>query len=271
MFQAAQAKVIAVESDGEGMVLEALAKVFATQDVRLVYVVPTFANPTGVTWSLARRAGLIALAQAWNVPVLEDDPYEAIRFSGEPLPPLAAMDDAGLVISLGTFSKMLAPGLRVGWLRAPESIRKHLVVAKQATDLHSSSLAQRAVVELLGSFDLEAHLNGLRAEYGARCAMMAKELARTFPSGARFHVPEGGLFLWVELPEGLDTLALLTTAVTEHRVAYVPGAPFFVERVRSNTLRLNFSNCAPADLVDGIGRLGALFSAALESRAALVL
>lgn len=268
VFQAAQARVVAVDSDREGMLLEALAKVLATEDARLIYLVPNFGNPTGVTWSSARRAGLLALAQAWKVPILEDDPYGAIRFSGEPLPPLAALDDQGLVISLGTFSKMLAPGLRVGWLRAPAATQRHLVVAKQATDLHSSSLAQRAIAELLGRFELEAHLQTLRATYRDRCHLMSDVVTASFPGGTRFEAPDGGLFLWVELPRGLDTLALLTTAVTRHRVAYVPGAPFFVERPRSNTLRLNFSNCQPAAIVDGVSALGALFTEALESRTA---
>jgi 2-aminoadipate transaminase len=269
VFQAAQAKVVAVESDREGMLLEALAKVLATHDARLIYLVPNFANPTGVTWSAARRAGLIALAQAWKVPVLEDDPYGAIRFAGSALPPLSSLDDTGLAITLGTFSKMLAPGLRVGWVRAAPALRRHLVVAKQASDLHSSTLSQRAVVELLGRFDLEAHLTKLRSVYGARCALMAESLRRAFPRGTRCLVPEGGLFLWAELPGVVDTLALLTEAVTRHRVAYVPGAPFFVagpdgRGVRTNALRLNFSNCREADIADGMERLGALFHEALE-------
>lgn len=271
VFQAAQAKVFAVDSDREGMQLEALAKVLATHDVRLIYLVPNFANPTGVTWSAPRRAGLVALAQAWKVPVLEDDPYGAIRFAGSPLPPLSSLDDAGLVISLGTFSKTLAPGLRVGWLRAASPLRKHVVVAKQANDLHSSTLSQRAVVELLARFDLEAHLSRLRGVYGARCRLMASALQRTFPAGTRCLVPEGGLFLWAELPGAVDTLALLTEAVTRHRVAYVPGAPFFVAGpvgagVRTNALRLNFSNCREADIVDGMERLGALFHEALANQ-----
>lgn len=264
VFQAAQARVIAVDSDREGMRLEALAAVLATDDVRLIYLVPNFANPTGVTWSAARRAGLIALAQAWKVPILEDDPYGAIRFSGEPQPPLASLDHEGLVTSLGTFSKMLAPGLRVGWLRAPVALQRHLVVAKQATDLHSSSLAQRAISELLTRFELEAHLATLRATYRDRCHVMADVVTASFPEGTHFERPDGGLFLWVELPRGVDTLELLTTAVTRHRVAYVPGAPFFVDRARSNTLRLNFSNCQPAAIVDGIASLGALFTEALQ-------
>lgn len=269
VFQAAQATIIGVESDREGMLLEAVAKVLATHDVRLVYLVPSFANPTGVTWSAARRAGLMALAHAWNVPVLEDDPYEALRFSGNAPAPLAAMDDRGLVSSLGTFSKMLAPGLRLGWLRAPEALVRHVVVAKQASDLHASSLSQRAVMELFDFFELESHLATLRTAYGERCAVMSDAIERSFPMGTRFERPDGGLFLWVELPEGIDTLALLPTAVNEHRVAYVPGAPFFVGRARPNTVRLNFSNCQPRDIVDGIHRLGALFTQALDLGVAL--
>ena len=253
VFQAAQARVIGVDSDREGMLLEGLAKVLATEDARLIYLVPNFANPTGVTWSAARRAGLVALAQAWKVPILEDDPYGAIRFSGQPSSPLASLDEQGLVISLGTFSKMLAPGLRVGWLRGPASLQRHLVVAKQASDLHSSSVAQRAVTELLEHFDLEAHLEKLRATYRERCHLMSDLVTASFPRGTRFECPDGGLFLWVELPPGLDTLALLATAVTRHRVAYVPGAPFFVDRPKSNTLRLNFSNCQPASTPFTVG------------------
>lgn len=268
VFQAAQATIVGVESDREGMILEALAKVFATKDVRLLYVVPTFANPTGVTWSPARRAGVMALAQAWNVPVLEDDPYEALRFSGTPVAPLAAFDD-GLTISLGTFSKLLAPGLRVGWLRAPERLRGPLVVAKQAADLHTSSISQRVVMALFDAFDLDAHLELLRSNYRERCEVMCDAVDAFFPRGTTFRRPDGGLFLWLELPPGLDTLALLPSAVSQHRVAYVPGAPFFVDRVRANTVRLNFSNCQPAALVDGMRRLGGLFSAALESPSAL--
>lgn len=267
VFQAAKATVVAVDSDREGMRLEALAKVLATHDARLIYLVPNFANPTGVTWSAARRAGLLALAQAWKVPVLEDDPYGAVRFSGTALPPLAALDDAGLVLSLGTFSKTLAPGLRVGWLRAPVAVRRHLVIAKQASDLHSGTLAQRAVVQLLASFDLEAHLVRLRAVYRERCELMFDALTRAFPRGTRCERPEGGLFLWAELPPGLDTLALLPTAVSRHRVAYVPGTPFFAAAPRDNALRLNFSNCRPDDIVDGMRGLGRLFAEALVADA----
>lgn len=261
VFRAAEAQVLGVASDEEGMRLEALAQVLATRPVRLIYVVPTFANPTGTTWSRARRAGLLALAQAWGVPILEDDPYSALRFSGTAQPSLASLDTDGLVVSLGTFSKLLAPGLRLGWARVPEALRRPFVIARQASDLHSSTLSQRVLVDLFEHFDLEAHLERLRTLYSARARAMGAALD-SFPSGTRFRTPDGGLFFWVELPEDLDATALLPSAVTRHRVAYVPGAPFFLTAPKRNALRLNFSNCSPVDIDDGVRRLGRFFDEA---------
>lgn len=263
VFRASQAEVIGVDCDHEGMRLEQLAQVLATRAVRLIYVVPTFSNPTGVCWSAARRAGLMALAQAWNVAVLEDDPYSALRFEGVTEAPLVSLDSSR-VISLGTFSKTLAPGLRLGWLRAPEAIRRHLVVARQANDLHPGTLVQRAVVELLSFFDLEAHLELLRHTYRERSALMLDRVRAEFPVGTVANTPEGGLFLWAELPARYDTSAWLAKAVTEQRVAFVPGAPFFVALPKPQTLRLNFSNCQPASIREGITRLGRLFAMETE-------
>lgn len=259
VFQASQARVRAVESDAEGMRLESLAQVLASNDVRLIYVVPNFANPTGVTWSARRRAGLVALAQAWRVPILEDDPYGAIRFRGQPLPPLCALEDDGLVLSLGTFSKTLAPGLRLGWLRARGEALKYLVVAKQASDLHASTLSQRAVARLLSTWDYDGHLETLRTSYRSRCEAMTSAIAQHFPDGSRFVHPEGGLFVWVTLPPHFDTQDLLAQCVAQERIAYVPGSPFFAHQPRPNTMRLNYSNRSVADIMDGMRRLGAFF------------
>jgi 2-aminoadipate transaminase len=223
--------------------------------VRLVYLVPNFQNPRGTTLSLRRRHALISLAQAHQVPVLEDDPYGELRFRGEALPPLASLDDTGLVVSLGTFSKTLAPGLRIGWIHAAPALLKHLVVAKQASDLFSPSLPQRAAIELFRSFDYAAHLGTLRATYGERCDAMLAALRSHFPRGTRFTHPDGGLFVWGELPGDVDTEALLANAV-EQKVAFVPGAPFFAAAPRRNTLRLNFSNRSPALIDEGLSRLG---------------
>ena len=254
VFAAAEARVVAVPSDDDGLDVAALARVLAREPVRLVYLVPSFQNPRGTTLSLPRRHALISLLQAHQVPVLEDDPYGALRFRGEALPPLAALDDSGLVISLGTFSKTLAPGLRLGWVHAARGLLKHLVVAKQACDLHCGTLAQRAVAELLSTFDFEAHLDTLRATYGERCAVMLDCLERGFPEGTRFTRPDGGLFVWAELPGEHDTEALLELAVRE-KVAFVPGAPFFAAAPRRNTLRLNFSNRSPELIREGMARL----------------
>ncbi len=268
VFSAAQARVVPVESDHEGLRLDALARVLATENVRLVYVVPNFANPTGGTLSLARRQGLMALTQSYQVPVLEDDPYGALRFSLSPVPPLAAFDDAGLVLSMGTFSKTLAPGLRVGWVLAPPAVRRHLVVAKQACDLHTGTLTQRATADLLAHFDYEAHLSRLCQVYSQRCETMNDALGAFLPAGSTFTKPHGGLFFWVELPGDYDTTALLPRAVAQ-KLAYVPGAPFFATAPRANTLRLNFSNRSPELIREGMKRLGRVLEQAAHEPGAL--
>ena len=264
VFTAAQARVVPVDSDAEGFKLDALARALATEDVRLIYLVPNFANPTGATLSLARRHAVMALAQSYGVPVLEDDPYGALRYSGEALPPLASLDSSELVLSMGTFSKTLAPGLRLGWVHAPKSMRKHLVVAKQACDLHTASLAQRAVARLLETFDYDGHVARLCQVYGERCEAMNRALKVCLPAGSRFSKPNGGLFFWVELPAALDAGALLPLAVAQ-KVAYVPGAPFFAASPKPNTLRLNFSNRPVEAIRDGMQRLGAIFSREIVS------
>ncbi len=264
VVQAAQARIVPVESDAEGFLLDALGKVLATEDVRMIYVVPNFANPTGATLTLARRHAVMALAQSYGVPVLEDDPYGALRYSGSALPPLASLDTSGLVLSMGTFSKTLAPGLRVGWMLAPPVMRKHLVVAKQASDLHTGTLTQRATVALLETFDYQGHIAKLCKVYAERCHAMNQVLQTSLPAGSLFTKPTGGLFFWVELPGSLDATALLPLAVAQ-KVAYVPGAPFFATAPKRNTLRLNFSN-RPIELIrDGMERLGRLFSHELRT------
>jgi 2-aminoadipate transaminase len=254
-FQASEATIVPVESDDEGIRVDQLAQVLATQPVRMIYVVPTFSNPKGLTLSLTRRQALVALADAYRVPVLEDDPYGELRYSGEELPPIAALDRSGMVISLGTFSKTLAPGLRIGWMLAPKAFKQHVVVAKQSADLHSSSISQRAVIELFETFDYDAHVTRLRDAYRPRRDAMLEAIERYFPAGTRFTRPMGGLFVWVELPSGLGASALFEAAIAE-KVAFVPGAPFYPRQPNPHTLRLNFSN-RPVELIEeGIRRLG---------------
>ncbi len=255
VFAGAEADIDVVGSDDDGMCVDELDALLARRRVKLIYVVADFGNPKGTTLSVARRLRLIELATRHHVTILEDDPYGELRFRGVRPPSLAALDDGGVVLQLGTFSKTLAPGLRIGWITgAPELVRA-CTTAKQAADLHSSNLGQRATAKLLETFDYDGHLAKIREVYGGRCDDLLSALSRHLPPGSRWTRPDGGLFVWVELPHGLDAERLLAVAV-EHRVAFVPGAPFFAEAPRANSLRLNFSNRG-GDLIEvGISRLG---------------
>jgi 2-aminoadipate transaminase len=266
VFAAAEARVITVGSDEHGMRIDELESALKHTRPRMIYLVPSFQNPRGTTLSLERRKALVALAQRFEVPILEDEPYAELRFRESPLPSLASLDTEGVVISLGTFSKTLAPGLRIGWLRASGAVMRAVVVAKQACDLHCSSLTQRVVAELLTQFDYEGHLEVIRGVYQERCAAMLEALERHLPEGSRWTTPDGGLFIWVELPVGLDAQALLPRAL-EQKLAYVPGAPFFASAPRLESLRLNFSNRPPELIELGMRRLGAVVRTALGAPA----
>jgi 2-aminoadipate transaminase len=242
------------------MCVDELPELIARSGARLIYLVPTFQNPRGTTLSLARRKKLARISAECGVPVLEDDPYGELRYEGATLPPVAAFDRRACVIYLGTFSKTLAPGLRIGYAVADERLIRALTVAKQAADLHTSVLGQRAVARMLETFDFDAHLRGLQRLYGERCAAMLASIERSFPAGTQWTRPEGGLFVWAELPAEIDAQALLTEAMRE-RVAFVPGAPFYPCEPQRNTLRLNFSNRPPAQIAQGMARLGACIAA----------
>ena len=264
-FRGYEAKFLVVTSDAEGMDVSALAAQLKTRRPKFIYVVPNFNNPKGTTLSLERRLQLVELAARHGVPILEDDPYGELRFRGAFLPPLAALDGAGMVINLGTFSKTLAPGLRIGWIHGPAGLMRSLTIGKQATDLHTNSLAQRATAKLLETFDYEGHLTRLREVYGSRAEAMKRALEAHLPPGTTRTDPEGGLFLWARLPGGLRTDALLELAVKE-RVAFVPGAPFYAGRPQHDFLRLNFSNRGEALIDEGMRRLGRVVAQELAQR-----
>ncbi len=255
VFAGAEAELDVVGSDDDGMRVDELEALLARRTVKLIYIVADFNNPKGTTLSVARRLELVALAARHGVIILEDDPYGELRFRGVRPPSLAALDEAGVVLQLGTFSKTLAPGLRIGWLTgAPELIRA-CTTAKQAADLHSGNLSQRATAKLLETFDYDGHLDRIRAVYGARCEDLLGALTRHLPTGSKWTRPDGGLFVWVELPPELDADQLLAAAV-QHKVAFVPGRPFFAKAPRANTLRLNFSNRGRDQIELGMTRLG---------------
>jgi len=253
-FSAYEAEVVALPGDDDGLRTELLEEGILENRPALIYVVPDFQNPRGTTLAPHRRKELAEVAQRHGIPVLEDDPYGALRFRGTAAAPIAALTD-GLTFHLGTFSKTLAPGLRLGWVHGPRQLMRAMTVAKQACDLHTATLTQHAVVELLQTFDYEAHLEVIRAEYRRRCEAMLRALERTMPPGTRWSTPDGGLFLWLELPPGLRDDEVFEAAI-EHAVAVVPGSGFFVGPPQHGFLRLNFSNQSEASIEIGMARLG---------------
>lgn len=248
-----EAEFLPLGSDDEGLRVDELVASPVTP--RLLYAEPEFNNPKGTTLSQERRERLIKWVHECRVPVVEDDPYCELRFRGEPARPLRAMDDSDRVIYLGTFSKTLAPGLRLGWMVGSKPLIRAATIAKQAADLHCASLTQRAVFELLQSFDLDRHIARLRQVYGERCDAMLAALAEHMPEGTRWTRPEGGMFIWLELPQGLSADDLFADALRE-KVAFVPGSGFFAGPPQTRFMRLNFSNRAPALIGEGMSRLG---------------
>lgn len=263
VFGGYEATVVPVASDDDGLVVDALEDVLRARRPKAIYLTATFQNPKGTTLSLPRRERLVALAAKHGVAIIEDEPYAELRYSGARLPTLAELGAAAgaQVIHLGTFSKVLSPGLRVAWATAPEPVLRALTVAKQAADLHTSTLVQRLVATLLETFDLEAHLAKLRAVYVERRDAMLSALERGFPKTARWTRPDGGLFLWCRLPDAVSADALLADALAE-KVAFVPGRSFFAEPPEGEFIRLNFSNRPPEAIEGGVARL----SRALERR-----
>ncbi|WP_078626713.1 PLP-dependent aminotransferase family protein [Streptomyces sp. NRRL S-241] len=256
-FRLAGARVVAVPCDAEGILPDALADLVARERPKLLYTVPTFQNPTGRTLPATRRAAVAELAARLGLWLVEDDPYGELRYEGPEVPWLAAHPGAqDRTALLGSFSKIMAPGLRLGWLRAPAALRRAAVVAKQAADLHTSTVDQLAAAHYLRSVDLDAHTATVRAAYRERRDALQSALSRTLPADCDWNLPAGGMFFWAELPEDHDATALLRTAVA-HGVAFVPGAPFFAADPDPRTLRLNFTTHTPEEITEGVARLGA--------------
>ncbi|PTY06230.1 aminotransferase [Opitutaceae bacterium EW11] len=260
-FQAYQANVVGIPADEEGLRADLLAETLAQVGPRpkFLYLIPNFQNPTGTSMSVRRRREIARLAREHDLLVVEDDPYGRLRYSGEESPALGALPDAGDWAYLGTASKILAPGLRVAWLATSHrGLYEKLVTGKQSCDLHTSTLNQRIVWQAVSQTAwLDSHIRRIRQAYGARRDAMLRTLEMHLPKGAHWTHPDGGLFLWVTLPGAVDTIELLRQAGS-CKVAFVPGAPFWVGNVPKNTLRLNFSHAAEPLIEEGIARLGLL-------------
>lgn len=238
-----------------GADMMALEKAFAERPrPRLAVLIPDFHNPLGVSMTDANRQRAAQLSNDYEVPLIEDDPYSLLRFTGQPKRPIKAYDESGTVFYLGSFSKMLAPGLRLGWIVAPAELIPKITTLREAIDLESSTLIQRAVMEFLSRGLLEPHLARLNAENGRRCFALLDALDQYMSDYASWTQPDGGLFIWATLPPNMDTLALLQEAIAE-KVVYIPGIAFTDGNNHHNALRLNFSNLAPQQIYEGIARL----------------
>ena len=258
------AEYVTVPMDEHGMNTDALEEALRSSP-KFIYVLPNFQNPTGVTLSLERRHKLIELADRYGVPIVEDDPYGQLRYEGEHLPAVVVLDSqfrnssaacyAGNVIYLSTFSKILAPGIRLAWVVAPPVVIRKLVQAKQGADLHTSSFSQMVAYEVSHGGFIDQHVKLIREVYGERRDVMLAAMDGYFPPGVEWTHPEGGLFLWGVLPENLSAAEVLKVAF-EQKVAFVPGAPFFPTGGGHNTMRINFSNASPEKIREGISRLG---------------
>ncbi|MEB3369972.1 aminotransferase-like domain-containing protein [Saccharopolyspora mangrovi] len=252
-FQLAQARIVPVPGDEEGVDPDALERIAARERPALLYLVPTFSNPTGRTLGAERRERIAEIAARLDFWLVEDDPYHELRYSGRPLTPVSArVPDRSLY--LGSFSKLVSPGMRVGWLRAPAETLTQLTILKQAADLHTSTIDQAAAAEYLATTDLDARLRVLRETYRHRRDAMLAGLREITPPGTTWTEPEGGMFVWVTLPGQVDTAELLHEAL-RHDVAFVPGAAFQVSEPDRATMRLSFTTFSPDTIAEGLRRL----------------
>jgi 2-aminoadipate transaminase len=263
-------RYVPVRSDDQGLVTDEL-EVALKQHPKFIYALPNFQNPTGISFTLERRQKLVEMAATYDVPIVEDDPYSQLRFEGQPLPSLLDLENArqqaisngtqqlyqGNVVQLNTFSKVLTPGLRVGWIVGAAELIRKLVMAKQGADLHTATFNQMIAYEVARDGFLEEHVPLIRQTYRERRDAMLAALEEYFPDNVTWTHPEGGMFLWIRLPEGIDAGALLQEAL-EYRIAFVPGTAFHPNGGGENTMRLSFSAANPQQIEEGVHRLGRL-------------
>lgn len=256
-FQTFEVKFVPVPTDENGLIPEKIPELIRQYKPKFLYTIPTFQNPTGITLTAARRQALAKIAAEHKLIVVEDDPYGKLRYHGSDIPPIKHWDEAGQVLYASTFSKTIAPGLRLGWVVAPQDIFSRLLILKQASDLHTSSFDQYTAYFYLTQNDQSVHLNRIRKAYGERYGVLDAALREMMPAGFTWTKPEGGMFLWMTGPEELDAMELLQRAVKE-KVAFVPGRDFFPADAGRNYLRLNYSNSTPERIREGVKRLAAL-------------
>jgi DNA-binding transcriptional MocR family regulator len=262
-FKAYEPRFVEIETDDDGMVVSDLERRLGEiSNVKFIYVIPDFQNPSGNTWSLERRKGVLDLATRFEVPVIEDSPYAEVRFEGQAIPPLKSLEGNEWVVFLGTFSKVFCPGLRLGWLSAAPELFQKYVFVKQAADLHTSTLGQMQLAGYLKTYGLDRNIRGVIDLYRSRRDVMLRAMEAEFPAGITWTRPEGGMFLWVTLPENLNARDILEQCLAED-VAFVPGAPFFPNGGHENTLRMNYSTSNAERIEEGVKRMAKVLRASL--------
>lgn len=249
---------IGVDGDDDGMFMDELEKkIKENSNVKMIYVIPNFQNPSGRTWSLERRKKLVEIANKYDLPIIEDNAYGEVRFEGERVPSIKSLDTRGSVFHLGSFSKILSPGLRVGWVCADEKNIPKFELLKYSADLQSVELTQMQVDKFLEDNDLDEHLDKINSVYKQRRDLMIETIKEEFPEEAKYVYPEGGMFVWVELPSHINTRGLLKKAI-ENKVGFIPGGSFYPGNDCESSLRLNFSTMTNDKIVEGIKVLGKL-------------
>ena len=254
-FNAYQPVFKEVPTDGEGIIPEELDKILATTPkCKFIYVIPDFQNPTGICWSLERRKKFIEVINKYDLPVFEDNPYGELRYRGESFPTLKSMDTKGLVSFLGTFSKIFCPGLRLGWIAGPHTIVEKFVMIKQSADLHTSNFDQGVADAYMDTYDLDAHVKEIVELYGHRRDLILKTMEEEFPAGVEFTRPDGGLFLWVTVPEGVSARKVFDKCI-EQKVAAVIGDAFYPNEKTDRSMRVNYSCMSDEKIVEGVKRM----------------
>lgn len=260
-FRSFGARLVGVPMDSDGMNIEALEKAIASNsNVKVIYTIPTFQNPMGVTMSLEKRKAVYEIAKKNNLIIIEDNPYGELTFDGTKLPTIKSMDTEDIVVYSGSFSKILAPGLRIGFMCADKSIVQKAIVAKQVSDVHTPMITQLLAYEYLKRYDIDSLIVKMRANYAHKCKTMLDAMEKYFPKDITYTHPGGGLFIWCDLMHGIDTLAISKKAI-ENKVVYVPGNTFMVDMNKPcSALRLNYSTMSDEKITEGIRRLGVLFN-----------
>ncbi len=254
-FNAYQPKFVEVPTDNGGLIPEELDKILeTTPNCKFIYVIPDFQNPTGRTWSMERRQKFMEVVNKHNLPVVEDNPYGELRYEGEILPSLKSLDTKGLVMFLGTFSKIFCPGLRLGWVAAEHSLLTEFVKIKQSADLHTSNFDQGVADAYMDAYDLDEHVKEIVALYKHRRDLILKSMDEYFPAGTEWTHPEGGLFLWLTFPEGVSARKVFSKCI-EMKVAGVIGDAFYPNQKTDRSMRINYSNMPDDRIVEGIKRM----------------